>query len=309
MPHPYENIPVMLKERPNWVVWGIRDAPMKAPFNPDSLLEGIPLPARAGVPETWSSFGAASACVTAGLAQGIGYEFEGNDLYGIDLDKVFDNHGALMPEAYNIVGSFNSYTEISPSGVGLHIFILAPDVNILRHRKKDFFLEIYNEGRYFTVTGNIYGDNKQIESRSTVLQSTHDKFLLPDTKWGLVKAPAPQPISAAMQDKLLHIGLKRDKVLAALWSGQRRHENESANDIALMNKLAYWCNADSDVMIKAFLSSPHYAQKGEAHKRKCQRKDYLPNTAADSSSSVFSTAYVDFERNRQGRRTERSPAR
>ena len=53
----------------------------------------------------------------------------------------------------------------------------------------------------------------------------------------------------------------------------------------------------------------HYAQKGEAHKRKCQRKDYLPNTAADSSSSVFSTAYVDFERNRQGRRTERSPAR
>ena len=35
--------------------------------------------------------------------------------------------------------------------------------------------------------------------------------------------------------------------------------NESADDIALMNKLAYWCNADPDAMIRAFLSSPYVA--------------------------------------------------
>jgi len=63
-----------------------------------------------------------------------------------------------------------------------------------------------------------------------------------------------------------------------------------------MNKLAYWCGADADAVIKAFLSSPHYAQKDEAHKRKCLRPDYLPNTARNACATVYSTAAADYER-------------
>jgi primase-polymerase (primpol)-like protein len=96
----------------------------------------------------------------------------------------------------------------------------------------------------------------------------------------------------------------------ALWGGQRRHGNESADDIALMNKLAYWCNADTDAMVRAFLSSPHYAQKDEAHIKKCKRVDYLPNTAMRSSSTVYSTAAADYERFKQRKRNmERSFAK
>jgi len=43
--------------------------------------------------------------------------------------------------------------------------------------------------------------------------------------------------------RFLSSGLERDKVFAALWAGERRNGNESSDDIALMNKLAYWCNA------------------------------------------------------------------
>ena len=32
----YNNIPALLKLRPNWVAWGIRDSPLKSPFNPAS---------------------------------------------------------------------------------------------------------------------------------------------------------------------------------------------------------------------------------------------------------------------------------
>ena len=155
MPHLYNNIPALLKQHPNWVAWGIRGAPPKSPYNPMNLLSGKPSPAKAGIRETWGSYQAATECVGRGLAQGIGYEFDGS-VYGVDLDHVITEH-TLSPEAHEIVGKLNSYTEVSISGAGLHIFVFAPGADIRRHRKKDFFLEIYNEGRYFTVTGNVYG--------------------------------------------------------------------------------------------------------------------------------------------------------
>jgi len=309
MSHLYENIPILLKQRPNWVAWGIRDAPPKSPFNPISLLSGKPLPAKAGVKETWGSYQNAVECVKRGLAQGIGYEFDGS-VYGIDLDNVIDETGTMTPQAREIVGKLNSYTEISPSGTGLHIFILAPGANIIRHRKKDYFLEIYNEGRYFTVTGNVFDGVKNIETRTTELQFIHDKFLLSDTMQKVINKSPPATICVnSEQNYFLRIGLERDKVFKALWDGERRNCNESADDISLMNKLAYWCNADPDAVIRAFLSSPYYTQKNETHMKKCQRSDYLPNTANNACKTVYSTAAADYERWQQNRKREKSYVR
>jgi len=67
-------------------------------------------------------------------------------------------------------------------------------------------------------------------------------------------------IQSTEQERFLLIGLGRDKVFAALWAGKRHNGNESSDDIALMNKLAYWCNADPDAVIRSFLQSPYYMQ-------------------------------------------------
>jgi putative DNA primase/helicase len=101
------------------------------------------------------------------------------------------------------------------------------------------------------------------------------------------------------------MGLKRDKVFAALWAGERRNGNESADDIALMNKLAYWCGADTEAMIRAFTQSPHHAQKDETHRRKCLRTDYLRDTAENARDTVYSTAASDYERWRQSQKEKR----
>jgi putative DNA primase/helicase len=307
MPHPYDNIPAMLKQRPNWVCWGVRDAPPKAPYNPISLLSGRPSAAKAGVPETWGSYQTAVECVRHGLAQGIGYEFDGNGIYGVDLDHVISETGTLTPQARDVVGQLNSYAEVSPSGTGIHIFVLAPGADITRHRKKDYFLEIYSEGRYFTVTGNIYGA-RAIETRTAELQGIHDKYLLPDAAQRAASLPTPAPIENPEQARFLGIGLERDAVFRALWGGERRHGNESADDQALMNKLAYWCNANPDAMIRAFLQSPYHAQKDESHMKKCRRNDYLPNTAKNACATVYSTAIADYERWQQNRARKRSVA-
>jgi putative DNA primase/helicase len=247
--------------------------------------------------------------VTRGFAQGIGYEFDGS-LYGVDLDHVVGADRTLTTEAREISDLLNSYTEVSPSGTGLHIFVSAPGAHVTRHRKKGGSVEIYSEGRYFTVTGDAYGGAKPIETRTTELQTVHDRFLLPVP----VQRPAPpSPSMAAPMDseasRFLRIGLERDGVFRELWGGGRRHGNESADDQALMNKLAYWCNADPGAMIQAFLFSPHCGQKDENHRRKCQRDDYLPNTAREAAATVYSTALADYESWQQNRRQDKRFAR
>ena len=271
-------------------------------------MAGNPRSAKANDSATWGDYQTAIECVDHSLARGVGYEFDGGDIYGIDLDHVIDKNGLLAPEAQEIVGKLNSYTEVSPSGAGLHILMLAPGAVIERHRKKDHFLEMYNGGRYFTITGIIYRGMRTIESRTAELQEIHDKFLLYAGTQQISETNSPAQIIGKNHEHFLCMGLERDKVFAVLWSGARRCGNESADDIALMNKLAYWCNCVQSEMIQAFLSSPYHAQKDEAHKNKCRRSDYLPNTAKNACATVYSTAAVDYER-WQNRKRERGYAR
>jgi len=135
---------------------------------------------------------------------------------------------------------------------------------------------------------------RNIETRTTELQEIHDKFLLTD-KVRKIFHPPPAPLNSD-NARFLNIGLERDKVFAALWAGERRNGNESSDDIALFNKLAYWCNSDTEAMICAFFKSPYYSQKDESHRKKCQRSDYLLNTAKNACATVYSTAIADYER-------------
>ena len=306
----YINIPEILTRKPNWVVWGVIGESLKAPFQPGSLLRLNNIPAKSGVPDTWGTFESAVKCVRLGLAAGIGYEFEQRDailrgreapnsplersvIYGIDLDHVIEN-GVIKPEAKSIVEKLASYTEVSPSGHGLHIFVAADNANITRHRKQGGFVEIYSNARYFTVTGNLYGDYNRIENRPAELQRLHDQYLLPEP----IKIVSPTYSVESPQNagSFLQRGLLKDPVLRSCWNGERRRGDESASDQALMNKLAYWCNADPQAMIAAFLQSPYYAEKDDAHKRKCQRSNYLRGTANAACASLRSTAREDTER-------------
>lgn len=298
----YERVPEMLTKQPQWVVWGVPGEPMKAPFQPESLLRLKVVPAKSGVPETWGAFDSAVRCVRQGLAQGIGYEFAEQEIYGVDLDHVISDSGTVTPQAQEIVEGLASYTEVSPSGHGLHIFVTADTTNITRHRKQGGFVEIYSNARYFTVTGNVYGGYNQIAHRPAELQRIHDRYLLPEHS--KAATPVYSVESAPFAPDYLRRGLEKDPVLRACWNGERRGGDESASDQALMNKLAYWCNANPNAMMAAFLQSPYFSQKSETHQKKCRRADYLPNTAKTACSALRSTAHEDTVRYRQQSRRE-----
>jgi putative DNA primase/helicase len=229
-----DNIPEMLRERPHWVNWGVEADNVKCPYNPLLLTR-----AKAGEKATWGGFDLAVNHVKSGRARGVGYEFNGDGVYGVDLDHVINEDGEITPEAAAIVRQLNSYTEKSLSGTGLHIFVLAPGFKQERERKKDSFVEIYGKAHYIAMTGNIYGGLSAIAERTAELQAVHDKHLAAAVKTEPRERPAVKP-DYDTDYQFLKIGLDKDNTLSALWNGSRPHGNESADDQALMNKLAYW---------------------------------------------------------------------
>ena len=271
---PFENVPDDLKSFQCWVT-----RKGKTPFNPLTG-EG----AKAGVTSTWTSFETAVNAYLNESYDGIGFEFSNNGIVGIDLDHVRDKKtGLIKPEADQIVKKLNSYTEISPSGEGLHIFVYGNIPSSGRkHTKRG--IEIYKDKRYFTVTGNVYGDYCKMEHREREIMELYNE-LLP-------QAQAKQNIPAATANNLEH-GLKCDKVLSALWNGERTTSDESSNDMALMNKLAYWCDCDSERMRAAFLSSPYAEQKDQKHIKKLNRDDYLTRTAKKAIEDCRRTSAED----------------
>src|SRR5690606_17616294 len=114
---------------------------------------------------------------------GVGFVFtEGDPFVGIDLDGVRDpKTGALDDLARTIVRSMNSYTEVSPSGRGLHIIVQGQLPNghaLARTLSNGRRIELYSQGRYFTVTGDHVPETpREVEDRSSQVESLVRKLV------------------------------------------------------------------------------------------------------------------------------------
>jgi putative DNA primase/helicase len=120
LPLKVENIPEELKARPQWVVWkAVGEAPAKVPY---SAKDG--LKASSTDLTTWSTFEEALEAYESGEYAGVGFVFSSADPYtGIDLDNCVDRAGETALWALEIARYFDSYTELSATGSGLHIIV------------------------------------------------------------------------------------------------------------------------------------------------------------------------------------------
>jgi putative DNA primase/helicase len=98
---------------------------------------------------TWSTFQEALEAYENGDYAGLGFVFSSADPYtGIDLDDCVGGDGEIAGWALEIVRYFDSYTELSATGTGLHIIVRGNVPN----RRKD---EVYSSKRFFTMTGHV----------------------------------------------------------------------------------------------------------------------------------------------------------
>ena len=147
LPVKAESIPEELRVRPQWVVWkAVGHKPDKVPYS-----------ARTGRKAsstdllTWGTFQEALQAYENGEYDGVGFVFSSADPFtGIDLDDCVDAGGEIALWALEIVRYFDSYTELSATGTGLHIIVRG---DVPNRRKGD--VEVYSSKRFFTVTGHV----------------------------------------------------------------------------------------------------------------------------------------------------------
>lgn len=148
-------------------------------------------------PAHWSSYATARAAL-AGF-KWLGFVFHESDPYsGIDLD------GCCKPDvdrirtrtdiedwALRIIDQAHSYTEVSPSGKGVKIFVRGtlPEVLIVS-MGEHIGIEVYSTKRYFTVTGqHLAGTPTEIREAQSALDQLQREYK---------PAPVERPATANM---------------------------------------------------------------------------------------------------------------
>lgn len=158
----YDNIPQELKLLRQWCCWRLEDIgaakPTKVPYTVKGQLASVT------DPNTWSTF---EEAITASINfSGIGLVLTDNDPYAfIDLDDTHSDQAA-QDRQLKVYREFDSYSEISPGGKGLHIIIKG---RIPSGRRRSF-IEIYSSARYATFTGNVYNDKPIAERQDLLIQ-------------------------------------------------------------------------------------------------------------------------------------------
>jgi putative DNA primase/helicase len=142
-----ESIPSELIIRPQWVVWeAVGDKPDKVPYSATTGCKASSMDLL-----TWATFQKALEAYENGDYTGLGFVFSSADPYtGLDLDNCVGGDGEIALWALEIARYFDSYTELSATGTGLHIIVRG---NVPNRRKGE--VEVYSSKRFFTVTGHV----------------------------------------------------------------------------------------------------------------------------------------------------------
>ena len=157
------SIPVAMRELPHWLYWkrepDANGKPTKVPYMVSKRRKGS-----STKPGTWASFATALAGLTGRNGSfpydGLGFALQGSGIVFIDFDHVRNaKTGEIAPWASEIIAALDSYTEVSPSGDGLHVYALGklPEkaAGIEREFSDGTRVEMYDAGRYTTITGAL----------------------------------------------------------------------------------------------------------------------------------------------------------
>lgn len=221
-------------------------------------------------------------------------------LVGIDIDHCRDAEGNLSELAKNIADRCNSYTEYSPSGNGIHIWIEDSDIEeIKKCRKANIGLEIYTNKRYFTVTGDhMEGTPLTVETRKGLAKELVETYIEKDS---VSKKPAKHSKSHPVTDSVST--LSDEEIIKLIRKSQqgtpfrelfdlgdtwRYGGDNSAADMALMDILPFWTHGNSEQMERIFgLSALAERNKWS------ERPDYREKTIQAALKSWDGSFYGD----------------
>ena len=284
-----DNIPQELQSRPNWVTWKLetRDGKLtKVPYNPQNPQRK----AKSNGPETWGTFAQAVEVASTDGFMGIGYMYGNSPHTGIDLDHCRNPETREIQEwAAQIIEVLNSYTEVSPSGEGVHITVegeVPPGGNVKSEQGPDGKgqIEMYHQSRYLTMTGwHLPGLPLKVLPRQRQLSALHQKIFGQKKPEDQARSTTLDLSDAELIEKAYQAanGAKFQK----LWAGDGSdYSTPSHADQALCNLLAFWTNKDFARIERLFF------QSGLGRREKWQKRaDYRAKTINKAIASTTET--------------------
>jgi hypothetical protein len=252
-------IPATLQDREQWLCWRTetRDGKLtKVPVSPHDGDFG-----KVNDPSTWASFEVAVDALTKDEIAGLGFVFTEDDtIAGVDLDDMRDPETeALSDRAEEIVDRLESYTEVSPSGTGLHVLVhgFVPD-----GRARNDGIELYDSGRFFTVTGQQLPETpSEIKVRHDALAAVHESYVAreeepePTPPQSSDRPDVPAPETDVNEAEIIEYGQRKRK-FRRLWDGDTSgYQSHSEADLAMCVLLAYYTGDDRRLMDSVFRQS------------------------------------------------------
>lgn len=249
-------IPSELRERDQWICWRYNHAGKKPPVDP---LTNKSFDYRDST--KWLSYESAVAAVQEHSYDGIGFVLTPEDPFSFpDLDDVRDKEtGELEPWAMEIVDSFDSYTEDSPSGTGLRICVRGT-VELPQGKGKVGTkpTELFVSSGYVTITGNTLPGYETIYERQDELQDFYERFCKTET--AVSEPSTPLPDSILTDFKVLE--RCRNDVNGGQFTASYDYgdtsfysNNASRTDYHVMRKLRYYSRCDTAQMERIFKDS------------------------------------------------------
>ncbi len=278
-----DDIPEDLKTVARWTAWRLTmrgQRPTKEPVNPWTGHN-----ASSTDPHTWAPFDVALHRYETNSLDGLMFAL-GTGYAGVDIDKCRDrNTGEISADARAMVTDLDSYTEISPSGTGLKVFmrgVLPPDC-----RRKGQ-VEMYDAGRLFTMTGyHLGGTPVTVEERTSQLAALH-RSVFGDA----VTAVAAQPHvwtsvrsgMGVLRERATRGRIRRTTLTLLDTTGAASYSSASEADAAIAAALI-GAGLTRDEALALLLDS---ARGQDAIRRKSQRHGltYLQRTVAHAADFV-----------------------
>ena len=259
------NFPQELAALRQWICWRLEpdpkgEKPRKVPYDPKTGRK-----ASSTNPETWATLPEAMRAQTKYLFTGVGFVFtEAGGIVGVDIDHCRNEDGTFTEAAQAILDKYPSYTEISPSGAGLHIFYrgVMPGKG---NKNSATGVEMYASARYFTMTGNrLEGTPEVIADGAQALPWIHENYIArKQVRKRKAKKAARRVVLSDEQVLEKARTAQNAEDFTVLWEGrwQDKFASQSEADLALCCALAFWTGRDKEQMDRLFRQSALFREK------------------------------------------------
>ena len=283
------SVPDLLKGMPNWVSWRLTENGDKPLF-----IVGTNQHASSTNSSDWTDFTTAVTKSTINGVEGVGFVIGGaaveKQIVGVDIDGCLNPEtDDIAPWAEQIVDLLDSYTERTPSGFGLRVWIIGEWP--FEHHKFNLSLsagygdkvgiEVYNIARYFTVTGNkwfnedvpvekgnlslLYDLCREVQEQHPRNAKSQTDLTAEPTRSESVKVEQTGSVVTNKYELLMRGIVTGDKplIISDGFGNSLTYDDRSAADLALCTASALNHGANPDAIWKDYENSALFRPKWE----------------------------------------------